>query len=180
MGRFTGPKIDFIVRDSLRRRWQLGTIQLDFSMPKRFGLEYIGPDGQPHTPVMIHRAILGSFERFIGILLEHTAGELPLWLSPVQVAILPVSEKFIEYARYVTTQMKAAGIRCIVDESDEKLGKKIREAEQQKVPIIGVVGAKEAENQTISVRDRRSRTQTEGVPLSTAIENIRSAATPPS
>ncbi|MCX7652589.1 MAG: threonine--tRNA ligase [Bacteroidia bacterium] len=178
-GAFYGPKIDFIVRDTLRRRWQLGTIQLDFSMPKRFGLEYIGSDGQPHTPVMIHRALLGSFERFIGVLLEHTAGELPLWLSPVQVAILPVSEKFIAYAGHVADQMTAANIRCIIDKSDEKLGKKIRLAEQQKFPVICVVGAKEAETHTVSIRDRRSRTQTEGVPLSEAVNHIRMAAQPP-
>lgn len=175
-GAFYGPKIDFIVRDSLRRRWQLGTIQLDFSMPKRFGLEYIGPDGSPHTPVMIHRAILGSFERFIGVLLEHTGGELPLWLAPVQVKVLPVSEKISGYATEVTQALEAVGIRWALDTTDEKLGKKIRQAEQEKVPIIWVVGAKEAESGTVSIRDRRTRTQAENIPLAEAVEMLRSAA----
>ncbi len=172
-GAFYGPKIDFVVRDSLRRRWQLGTIQLDFSMPKRFGLMYIGPDGQEHTPVMIHRAILGSFERFVGVLLEHTAGELPLWLAPVQVRVLPVSEKFLPYADEVFALLQAAGLRAEVDRSDEKLGKKIRLAEQAKVPLIWVVGAKEAESRTVAIRDRQSRSQAEGVPLEAALEQLQ-------
>lgn len=172
-GAFYGPKIDFVVRDSLRRRWQLGTIQLDFSMPKRFGLTYIGPDGQEHTPVMIHRAILGSFERFVGVLLEHTAGELPLWLAPVQVRVLPVSEKFLSYAEEVFSVLQAAGIRAEVDRSDEKLGKKIRSAEQAKLPVIWVVGAKEAENRLVSIRDRRQRIQTEGAPLPEALRQLQ-------
>jgi len=175
-GAFYGPKIDFIVRDSLRRRWQLGTIQLDFSMPKRFGLEYIGPDGAPHTPVMIHRAILGSFERFIGVLLEHTAGELPLWLAPVQVKVLPVSEKVMAYAQEVLHALEAAGLRGALDTSDEKLGKKIRQAELEKVPLIWVVGAKEAETRTVSIRDRRERTQAEGIPLEEAVRKVEIAA----
>jgi len=178
-GAFYGPKIDFVVRDSLRRRWQLGTIQLDFSMPQRFGLTYIGPDGQAHTPVMIHRAILGSFERFIGVLLEHTAGELPLWLAPVQVKILPVSEKFLPYARELYTQVLERGLRPDVDESDEKLGKKVRTAEQEKVPLIWVVGAKEAETRTVSVRDRQSRTSREAVPLQEALQELHTRAQPP-
>lgn len=178
-GAFYGPKIDFIVRDSLRRRWQLGTIQLDFSMPRRFGLEYIGPDGAPHTPVMIHRAVLGSFERFVGVLLEHTAGELPLWLAPIQVKVLPVSERFYEYAQTVGKRLSDAEIRYAIDTSDEKLGKKIRIAEQEKVPLIWVVGTKEAETGTVSIRDRRSRTQQEAVPLSEAIQMIREAGHPP-
>lgn len=172
-GAFYGPKIDFVVRDSLRRRWQLGTIQLDFSMPKRFGLTYIGPDGREHTPVMIHRAILGSFERFVGVLLEHTAGELPLWLAPVQVKVLPVSEKFLAYAEEVLRALQVAGIRAEVDRSDEKLGKKIRLAEQEKVPLVWVVGAKEAESRTVAVRDRRNRSQAEGVPLEGAIKQVQ-------
>ncbi|MCX7606015.1 MAG: threonine--tRNA ligase [Bacteroidia bacterium] len=178
-GAFYGPKIDFVVRDSLRRRWQLGTIQLDFSMPQRFGLEYIGVDGQPHVPVMIHRAILGSFERFIGVLLEHTAGELPLWLAPVQVKVLPVSEKFYSYADEVAQLLLGAGIRCEIDHSDEKLGKKIRLAEQEKVPFIWVVGAKEAELRTVSIRDRQTRTQKTDVPLQEAVESIQKEASLP-
>ncbi len=178
-GAFYGPKIDFVVRDSLRRRWQLGTIQLDFSMPQRFGLTYIGSDGQAHTPVMIHRAILGSFERFIGVLLEHTAGELPLWLAPVQVKILPVSEKFLPYAQALYAQLLQHGLRPAVDESDEKLGKKIRTAEQEKVPLIWVVGAKEAETRTVSVRDRQNRTSHEAVPLQEALQELQARAQPP-
>jgi threonyl-tRNA synthetase len=178
-GAFYGPKIDFVVRDSLRRRWQLGTIQLDFSMPKRFGLEYIGPDGQTHVPVMIHRAILGSFERFIGVLLEHTAGELPLWLAPVQVKVLPVSDKFFSYAEEVLSALRREDIRCEIDRSSEKLGKKIRDAEQEKVPLIWVLGAKESESRTVSIRDRRRRVQEEGIPLQKAIENLRGQASPP-
>ncbi|MCS7297254.1 MAG: threonine--tRNA ligase [Bacteroidia bacterium] len=179
-GAFYGPKIDFVIKDSLQRRWQLGTIQLDFSMPQRFGLSYVGPDGAPHTPVMIHRALLGSFERFIGILLEHTGGELPLWLAPVQIKVLPVSEKSFDYARQVSTALQAANLRCEVDWSSEKLGKKIREAEQEKVPLIWVVGAREAETQTVSIRNRRERTQQEGIPLEEAIHTVRTFAQPPS
>lgn len=178
-GAFYGPKIDLIVRDSLRRRWQLGTIQLDFSMPQRFGLTYIGPDGQPHTPVMIHRAILGSFERFIGILLEHTAGELPLWLAPVQVKLLPVSERFLAYARELYARVLERGLRPALDESDEKLGKKIRVAEQEKVPLIWVVGSKEAETGTVAVRDREHRTQREGVPVEEALQELQARSLPP-
>ncbi|MCS6790613.1 MAG: threonine--tRNA ligase [Bacteroidia bacterium] len=172
-GAFYGPKIDFIVRDSLQRRWQLGTIQLDFSMPRRFGLEYVGTDGQTHVPVMIHRAILGSFERFIGVLLEHTGGELPLWLAPVQVKVLPVSDKFLGYAQEVAQRLEKAGLRYEVDFSQEKLGKKILFAEQEKVPMIWVVGAKEAEQGTVAVRDRTQRTQEEGVPLDAAIAALQ-------
>ncbi|MCX8111742.1 MAG: threonine--tRNA ligase [Bacteroidia bacterium] len=179
-GAFYGPKIDFIVRDSLRRRWQLGTVQLDFSMPRRFGLEYIGPDGQPHVPVMIHRAILGSFERFIGVLLEHTGGELPLWLAPVQVKIVPVSEKYVEYAREIARDLAQRGVRWSIDESDEKLGKKIREAEQEKIPLIWVVGAQEAENRTVSIRDRLFRRRYDGIPLAQAIEETWKAVQSPS
>ncbi|MCS7189042.1 MAG: threonine--tRNA ligase [Bacteroidia bacterium] len=178
-GAFYGPKIDFVVRDSLRRRWQLGTIQLDFSMPQRFGLTYIGSDGQPHTPVMIHRAILGSFERFIGVLLEHTAGELPLWLAPIQVKVIPISEKLFDYAREVAAALREAAFRVEVDYTNEKLAKKIRLAEQEKVPIIWILGAREAETRSISIRDRRLRQQVQGVPLSEAIQTLKREALPP-
>ncbi|MGQ9863577.1 MAG: threonine--tRNA ligase [Bacteroidia bacterium] len=164
-GAFYGPKIDFVVRDNLKRRWQLGTIQLDFSMPKRFGLEYIGKDNQPHTPVMIHRAILGSFERFIGILIEHTGGEFPGWLTPVQVAILPISEKFIPYAENVAQQVRKQGYRAVVDTSDEKLGKKVRNAEEAHIPLLVIIGSKEMETQTVSLRYRPTRTQKDQVSL---------------
>lgn len=178
-GAFYGPKIDILVRDSLRRRWQLGTIQLDFSMPRRFGLTYIGPDNQPHTPVMIHRAILGSFERFIGILLEHTAGELPLWLAPTQVKILPISDKFLPYAESVYEKAYQVGLRVELDRSNEKLNKKILLAEQAKIPLLWIVGAKETENQTVAIRDRRERTQRSDIPVSQAIQEALSAAAPP-
>jgi threonyl-tRNA synthetase len=151
-GAFYGPKIDFVVRDTLRREWQLGTIQLDFSMPERFGLEYKGADSQNHRPVMIHRAILGSFERFIGILLEHTAGELPLWLAPEQVRILPISDRFIEYSNTVRDMLMKEGFRVEVDKRDERVGRKIRDAELQKIPLMFVVGEKEAEAESVSVR----------------------------
>ncbi len=149
-GAFYGPKIDFVVHDSLDRAWQLGTIQLDFSMPERFDLNYIGADGQKHRPVMIHRAILGSFERFIGILIEHTAGNLPFWLAPIQVAVLPISDALIPYAEKVAQQLQK--FRVIVDRSSETLNKKIRNAETQKIPYMVIVGKKEEENNQVSLR----------------------------
>ncbi|MCS7162957.1 MAG: threonine--tRNA ligase [Bacteroidia bacterium] len=178
-GAFYGPKIDFVVRDSLRRKWQLGTIQLDFSMPARFGLTYVGADGKHHTPVMIHRAILGSFERFVGILLEHTAGDLPLWLAPIQVKLLPVSDKFLAYAEEVWHLLKARGLRAALDASNERLNKKIWAAEQEKVPIMWVMGAKEAAARTVAIRNRLERTQAENVPLETAIAQLMQAVQPP-
>jgi threonyl-tRNA synthetase len=151
-GAFYGPKIDFVVRDALKREWQLGTIQLDFSMPERFDLKYKGSDGQEHRPVMIHRAILGSFERFIGVLLEHTAGKLPLWLAPQQAAILPISDKYINYANSVKAELTAHGFRVAVDERDERISRKIRDAELQKIPYMLVVGEQEAAAQQVNVR----------------------------
>ncbi|MEM7155325.1 MAG: threonine--tRNA ligase [Myxococcota bacterium] len=153
-GAFYGPKIDFHIRDSLGRSWQCGTIQVDFSMPNRFGLEYVGADGARHTPVMVHRACYGSLERFFGIITEHFAGAFPLWLAPEQVRVLPVSEKYADYAQQVATAMRAEGLRTHVDSSDERLGYKIRGATMQKVPYLVVVGQKEAENGTINVRCR--------------------------
>jgi len=151
---FYGPKIDFVVKDCLGREWQLGTIQVDYSLPERFGLEYIGADNAPHRPVMIHRAPLGSPERFIGILIEHFAGAFPLWLAPVQAAVLPVSEKFNDYARQVTEKLRAAGIRVELDDSPEKIGAKIRKATLDKVPYMAVVGGREAADGTVAVRHR--------------------------
>lgn len=151
-GAFYGPKIDFVVKDALQRAWQLGTIQLDFSMPERFGLEYKGADGNMHRPVMIHRAILGSFERFMGILIEHTAGHLPLWLAPVQARILPISEKQLPYARNLHKHMEARGIRTKVDARGERIGKMIRDAEIEKVPFAVVVGQQEADDHTATLR----------------------------
>jgi threonyl-tRNA synthetase len=151
---FYGPKIDFIVKDCIGRDWQLGTIQVDYNLPERFELEYVGADNQPHRPVMIHRAPFGSFERFIGILIEHYAGAFPLWLSPVQVAVLPVSDKFNDYARTVTEALQGADLRVELDDSPEKVGAKIRRATLQKVPYMAVIGGREADSQTVSPRER--------------------------
>lgn len=151
-GAFYGPKIDFHIMDSLKRRWQCGTIQVDFSMPERFDLEYTAASGEKKRPVMIHRALLGSFERFIGILIEHYAGFLPLWLSPVQVKILPISDKFLPYAEHITKMLTDAGIRVECDERAEKIGYKIRDAEIHKIPYMAIVGEKEMEQQLVSVR----------------------------
>jgi threonyl-tRNA synthetase len=153
-GAFYGPKIDFHVRDSLHRSWQLGTVQLDYQMPRRFNLSYVGADGGEHAPVMIHRAMLGSIERFMAILIEQTAGAFPLWLAPVQAVVLPISEKFAEYGETVRKALAAAGVRTELDARNEKLGYRIREAQVQKVPYMLVVGAREAEDGTVSVRRR--------------------------
>jgi threonyl-tRNA synthetase len=153
-GAFYGPKLDFQVTDAIGRPWQLGTIQLDYGQPERFQLEYIGVDGKEHRPVMIHRAILGSLERFIGIVTEHFAGAFPLWLAPVQMSVLPLSEKFLDYADQVAAKLRAAGLRVTVDASNEKLGAKIREAQLKKVPYMLIVGEKEAAAGTVSLRKR--------------------------
>jgi len=151
-GAFYGPKIDFHIRDCLKRSWQLGTIQLDFSMPERFGLEYTDKDNIEKTPVMIHRAVLGSFERFIGILIEHYGANFPLWLSPEQVRILPISEKSNEYAGQVERKLKDSNLRCSIDSSDEKIGAKIAKAHAEKLPYMLVVGPREAQAGTVNVR----------------------------
>ncbi|MFA6525800.1 MAG: threonine--tRNA ligase [Candidatus Buchananbacteria bacterium] len=153
-GAFYGPKIDIKIKDAIGRTWQCGTIQLDMNMPDRFDLTYTDSDGQEKRPVMIHRVIYGSMERFFGVLIEHFAGAFPLWLSPVQAMIIPVSEKFNDYGDKVFADMKAAGIRVEIDKSDESLGKRIRNAEKQKTPYILVVGEKEVEAKTIAVRKR--------------------------
>ena len=153
-GAFYGPKLDFHLKDSIGRIWQCGTIQLDFQLPQRFEAEYTGADGEKHRPIMIHRVILGSIERFIGILIEHYAGKFPVWISPVQVKLLPVSEKYISYANEASEALKAAGIRVEMDSRNEKLGYKIREARLDKVPYMVIVGEKEQENHTVSVRGR--------------------------
>ncbi len=153
-GAFYGPKLDFHLKDSIGRTWQCGTIQLDFQLPQRFEAEYTGADGEKHRPIMIHRVILGSIERFIGILIEHYAGKFPVWISPVQVKLLPVSEKYISYANEASEALKAAGIRVEMDSRNEKLGYKIREARLDKVPYMVIVGEKEQENHTVSVRGR--------------------------
>jgi threonyl-tRNA synthetase len=151
---FYGPKADFIVRDCIGRQWQLGTVQLDYVLPERFGLEYVGPDNQPHRPVMIHRAPLGSMERFMGILIEHFAGAFPLWLAPEQVRVLPISDKVADYSRVVLSRLLEQGFRATLDLRAEKIGAKIRDAQLEKIPAMLVVGVKEAENQAVSYRDR--------------------------
>ncbi len=149
---FYGPKLDFMVKDALGRAWQLGTIQVDYNLPDRFELEYVGADNEKHRPVMIHRAPFGSMERFIGILIEHTAGNFPLWLSPDQIAVLPISEKYHDYANHLLKYLNNHDIRGLVDERAEKIGRKIRDAEVSKIPIMLIVGEQEAENQEVSVR----------------------------
>lgn len=153
-GAFYGPKIDFHLQDSIGRTWQCGTIQLDFQMPQRFELEYVGEDGKKHRPIMIHRAIFGSIERFIGILIEHFAGKFPVWLAPKQVKILPITDRTAEYAAEVCKKLAAAGVRAEVDGRSEKIGYKIREAKMEKVPYVLVVGDKEAEDGTVNVNKR--------------------------
>ncbi len=151
---FYGPKIDFVVKDVIGREWQLGTVQVDYNLPVRFDLSYIGSDNKPHRPVMIHRAPFGSMERFCGVLIEHFGGDFPVWLAPEQVRLLPISEKMMDYGRDLLAQLKAAGVRAVLDEQSDKLGAKIRRAELDKVPHTLVLGAKEAEAQAVSVRTR--------------------------
>ena len=159
-GAFYGPKIDFHLQDSIGRTWQCGTIQLDFQMPQRFDLEYVGEDGQKHRPIMIHRAIFGSIERFIGILIEHFAGKFPLWLAPTQVKILPITDRTLAYAEEVAAKLADNGIRCEVDKRNEKIGYKIREAKMDKVPYVLVVGDKEFEERTVNVNKRGDEEKT--------------------
>ena len=153
-GAFYGPKLDFHLADSLGRTWQCGTIQLDSQLPERFELEYTGEDGQKHRPVMVHRVVLGSVERFIGVITEHFAGAFPVWLNPVQVKVLPITDRALEYADQIAKQLDAAGFRVEVDSRNEKIGKKIREATLEKIPYMLVVGDRDMENQTVSVRLR--------------------------
>jgi threonyl-tRNA synthetase len=175
-GAFYGPKIDFHVQDALGRSWQLGTVQLDYQLPQRFGLSYVGADGGEHVPVMIHRAMLGSLERFLAILIEQTAGAFPLWLAPVQATVLPVSEKFSEYAERVRAELVAAGVRTELDARNEKLGYKIREAQMQKVPYMLVVGAREQDEGTVSAR-RRSGEDLGALPVAAFVERVGSLVT---
>ena len=153
-GAFYGPKIDFHLEDSIGRTWQCGTIQLDFQLPLRFNLEYTGADGEKHRPIMIHRVIFGSIERFIGILIEHFAGAFPTWLAPVQVKVLPISDKYMDYAQKVLDELNNSGVRAEIDTRAEKIGYKIREAQMKKIPYMLVVGQKEEEEKTVSVRSR--------------------------
>ena len=155
-GAFYGPKLDFHLADSLGRTWQCGTIQLDFQMPERFDLEYVGEDGEKHRPVMIHRALLGSIERFIGVITEHFAGAFPTWLSPVQVKVLPITDRTHEYSVQVMEKLTAMGLRCELDDRSEKIGYKIREAQLEKIPYMLVLGDKEAESGQVAVRSRKT------------------------
>ena len=171
-GAFYGPKLDFHIKDCLNRTWQCGTIQLDYQLPGRFNLEYVGEDGEKHTPVMIHRVVFGSIERFIGIITEHFAGAFPTWLAPVQVKVIPISEKHTEYATKILSDLEAAGVRAEADFRNEKMGYKIREAQLQKIPYMLVVGDKEAESGTVSLRSRKAGDEG-SLPIGEFISRIR-------
>src|SRR6185436_13933395 len=151
---FYGPKIDFKIEEAIGRLWQSGTVQWDFNLPERFELEYIAEDNKPHRPVMVHRALFGSIERFFGVLIEHYAGAFPLWLAPVQVAVLPITDRINEYAQEVAGELRAAGLRVEVNVRNDKIGAKIRDAQLQKVPFMLVLGDREAEQGQIAVRER--------------------------
>jgi threonyl-tRNA synthetase len=169
---FYGPKIDFVVRDVIGREWQLGTVQVDFQLPERFDLHYAGADNKPHRPVMIHRAPFGSMERFVGVLIEHFAGSFPVWLSPEQARVLPVSDKVATYAEEVAAALREAGVRAQVDGSQDKLGAKIRLAQVEKVPYMLVVGGKESESRQVSVRSRKAGDEG-ALPLNEFVERIK-------
>jgi threonyl-tRNA synthetase len=149
---FYGPKLDFMVKDAIGRKWQLGTIQVDYNLPERFELEFMGSDNQKHRPIMIHRAPFGSMERFVAVLIEHTAGKFPLWLTPEQVVVLPISEKFEDYAKKVFNFLNNCDIRTLIDDRNEKIGRKIRDNELKRIPYLLVVGEKEAETESVAVR----------------------------
>ncbi len=171
-GAFYGPKIDFHLEDSIGRTWQCGTIQLDFQLPQRFEAEYIAEDGNKHRPIMIHRVVFGSIERFIGILIEHFAGKFPLWLSPVQVKILPISDKYIAHAKEIETTLKKEGLRCELDERAEKIGYKIRAAQLERIPYMLIVGEKEVQANQVSVR-KRDEGDLGSMPLEQLLETLR-------
>jgi len=175
-GAFYGPKIDFHVKDSMGRSWQLGTIQLDFSMPERFDLEYIGDDGKPHRPVMIHRAALGAIERFMGVLVEEYAGAFPLWLAPLQVILIPIADRHVQYAEDVAARLRSEGLRVSVDARNEKTGFKIREAQLQKIPYMLVVGDREAEAGKVAVRQREAG-DLGAMPLDDFVAKVRNELT---
>ena len=174
-GAFYGPKIDLHMTDTIGRSWQLGTVQLDYVMPERFELAYTGADNEPHRPVMIHRALMGSFERFIGILIEHYAGEFPLWLAPVQARVLPLADRHADYAREVAEALGAAGLRAELDDRTESVGRKIREAELRKIPYMLVVGDREAEQRAVALRRHREGDQGT-IPLGEAVERLTAEA----
>jgi threonyl-tRNA synthetase len=166
---FYGPKADFMVRDCIGREWQLGTVQLDYNLPERFQLEYIGADNRPHRPVMIHRAPFGSMERFVGVLIEHFAAAFPLWLAPEQVRVLPISEKVYAYAATVEQQLKHAGFRATIDLRSAKINGKIRDAQLELIPYMIVIGQKEAEQGTVTIRDRLDADHQKTVPIAEAL-----------
>lgn len=175
---FYGPKLDFMVKDALGRSWQLGTIQVDYNLPERFELEYVGADNQKHRPVMIHRAPFGSLERFVAVLIEHCAGNFPLWLAPDQIAVLPISEKYNDYAQSVYERLKAADIRGVFDDRDEKIGRKIRDAEVKKIPFMLIVGEKEVNEQKVAVRKHGQGDQG-SVAVDEFVENFRKECAAP-
>ena len=169
---FYGPKIDIKLVDAIGRPWQLSTVQFDFNLPRRFELEYIGEDGKAHRPVMVHRALWGSVERFFGVLIEHYAGAFPLWLAPVQAVVLPITDRQNDYARQVVAQLEAAGVRVEIDERSEKVNFKIREAQLQKVPYMLVIGGREEESGTVAVRHRKQGDQG-AKPVDEFLEHIK-------
>jgi threonyl-tRNA synthetase len=169
---FYGPKLDFMVRDAIGRKWQLGTIQVDYNLPERFDLTYIGEDNAKHRPVMIHRAPFGSLERFVAVLIENCAGKFPMWLVPVQVKILPISDKFLSYAENILNQLKNNDIRAEIDDRSEKIGKKIRDTELAKIPVMLIIGEKEVNEEKVSVR-RQGKGDEGSKTLAEVIENIK-------
>jgi threonyl-tRNA synthetase len=171
-GAFYGPKIDLHMTDSLGRSWQLGTCQLDYNMPARFGLTYTGADNAEHQPIMIHRALMGSYERFLGILLEHFSGELPVWLAPVQAIVLPIADRHLEHAEGVVARLRAVGLRAELDGRTESVARKIRDAELRKVPYMLVVGDREQESDEVALREHR-RGDTGSVPVSAFVERVQ-------
>jgi threonyl-tRNA synthetase len=171
-GAFYGPKIDVHIKDALGRSWQCGTIQLDMSLPDRFDLHYVGADNEKHRPIMIHRTIFGSIERFFGILIEHFAGKFPLWMAPVQAILLPINDEMSRYAQEVSTELEAAGLRCQVDTRTESLNKKVRDAQLLKIPLILTIGAKEKESGNLAIRTLDGKVR-HGVPMQRFIDTTR-------
>jgi threonyl-tRNA synthetase len=169
---FYGPKADFMAKDALGREWQLSTIQVDFIQPARLGCEYVGEDGQPHTPVVIHRAVIGATERFLGLLIEHFAGAFPAWLAPVQAVVIPIADRHVPYAREVAAKLEAAGLRVEVDDSGNRMNQKVREAQLQKVPYMLVVGDRDIEAGAVSVR-LRTEEQLGAMPLDNFLALVR-------
>jgi threonyl-tRNA synthetase len=173
-GVFYGPKIDIKIKDSLNRYWQVSTVQVDFNLPEKFDISYIEEDGQRHQPIMLHRALMGSLERFFGCLIEHYAGAFPLWLAPVQVILLPITDNHADYADKIAQQLEESGVRVEKDLRNEKIGFKIREAQLQKIPYMIVLGDKEVESSTLGVRRRRSK-ETRTLDLKTFLDEVNEA-----